>query len=127
MGEKFYGWMAGSGISTFLILCIALGMWGCPKYNVWTAELSGKAEFKKAEQNRLIQIEEAKANLESEKLNAKSEVERAKGMAEAIEIENGKLTPMYIKYLWVRNIDKMDGEKIYIPTESNVPILEAGQ
>jgi len=47
-------------------------------------------------------------------------------MAEAIEIENGKLTSMYIHYLWVRNIDKMDGEKIYIPTEAGLPILEAG-
>lgn len=46
-------------------------------------------------------------------------------MAEAIEIENGKLTEKYIQYLWVRNIDKMDGEKIYIPTEANLPILEA--
>ncbi len=41
------------------------------------------------------------------------------------EIENGKLSETYIHYLWVRNIDKMDGEKIYIPTEANMPILEA--
>ena len=46
-------------------------------------------------------------------------------MAEAIDIENGKLTEVYIKYLWVRNIDKMDGDKIYIPTEANLPLLEA--
>ena len=31
----------------------------------------------------------------------------------------------YIHYLWVRNIDKMDGDKIYIPTEANMPILES--
>ena len=78
-----------------------------------------------AEQNRMILIEEAKANLEAQKLNSESEVERAKGMAQAIEIEDGKLTEQYIHYLWVRNIDKMDGDKIYIPTEANLPILEA--
>jgi hypothetical protein len=89
--------------------------------------MSGKAEMAKAEQNRRIQVEEAQANLEAQKLNSLAEVERAKGMAEAIEIENGKLTPMYIHYLWVRNIDKMDGEKIYIPTEAGLPILEAGK
>ena len=105
---------------------------GIPKYNVWrsniaieTAENNGKAEMAQAEQNRMILIEEAKANLEAQKLNSQAEVERAKGMAQAIEIENGKLTPEYIHYLWVRNIDKMDGDKIYIATEANIPILEA--
>ena len=33
-----------------------------PYYNVWQQEMSGKAEFAKAEQNRKIKIEEAKAN-----------------------------------------------------------------
>ena len=50
-----------------------------PKYNVWSQEMAGKAEFAKAEQNRKIKIEEAKANLEAEKLNAQAEIERAKG------------------------------------------------
>ena len=48
---------------------------------------------------------------------------RAQGMAEAMEIENGKLTSQYIQYLWVRNIAK--GDKIYISTEAGLPILEA--
>ena len=73
-----------------------------PYYNVWQQEMSGKAEFAKAEQNRKIRIEEAKANLEAEKLNAQAEIERAKGAAEAIKIENGSITPAYIQYLWVR-------------------------
>ena len=55
---------------------ISLTMWGCPQYGVWRAELSGKAEFVKAEQNRKIKIEEAKANLEAEKLNAQAEIEQ---------------------------------------------------
>ncbi|MBE9488996.1 MAG: hypothetical protein IMY67_01760, partial [Bacteroidetes bacterium] len=49
----------------------------------------------------------------------------AEGMAKAIEIENGKLTTRYIQYLWVRNMNDNVNEKIYIPTESNLPILEA--
>lgn len=115
------------------VIGIILGlMFGVPKYNVWrtkvaiqSAQNQGKAEMARAEQNRMIQIEEAKANLESQKLNSEAEVERAKGMAKAIEIENGKLTTKYIQYLWVRNIDKMDGDKIYIATEAGLPILEA--
>lgn len=100
---------------------------GLPLYNVWEQEMSGKAEFAKAEQNRRIKIEEAKANLEAEKLNAQAEIERAKGAAEAIRIENGSITPTYIQYLWVRQQKDFTGKVIYIPTEAGLPILEAGR
>ena len=97
-----------------------------PWYNVWSQEMEGKAEFAKAEQNRKIKIEEAKANLEAEKLNAQAEVERAKGAAEAIRIENGSITPTYIQYLWVRQQSDLNNKTvIYVPTESNLPILES--
>lgn len=97
-----------------------------PWYNVWSQEKEGKAEFAKAEQNRKIKIEEARANLEAEKLNAQAEIERAKGAAEAIKIENGSITPTYIQYLWVRQqSDLSDKTVIYIPTESNLPLLES--
>ena len=104
---------------------IILMMAGMPRYNVWRQEMSGKAQLAEAEWSKKIQIEEAMANLESEKLNALSEVERAKGMAESITIESGKLTPQYIQYLWVRNSNFDEATKIYIPTEANLPILEA--
>lgn len=104
-------------------ICIAI-----PYYNVWQQEMAGRAEFAKAEQNRKIKIEEAKANLEAEKLNAQAEIERAKGAAEAIRIENGSLTPSYIQYLWVRQQANLnDKTVIYIPTETNLPILEASR
>ena len=99
-----------------------------PYYNVCQQEMSGKAEFAKAEQNRKIRIEEAKANLEAEKLNAQAEIERAKGAAEAIKIENGSITPAYIQYLWVRQQSNLnDKTVIYIPTETNLPVLEAAR
>lgn len=102
--------------------------WLGPTYNVWRQEMRGKAEFAQAEQNRRIKIEEAKANLEAEKLNAQAEIERAKGAAEAIAIENGSLTPTYIQYLWVRQQNASTNNKIiYIPTEAGLPVLEAGR
>ena len=109
------------------IAFIASLFWIFPTYNVWQREMAGKAELAEARWNRQIQIEEAQANLESEKLNAQSEVERAKGMAEAIEIEGGALTPTYIQYLWVRQNTFSDKTTIYIPTEANLPILEASR
>lgn len=115
-------------IICFLFLLFG-GVIGCPYYNVWQQEMSGKAEFAKAEQNRKIKIEEAKANLEAEKLNAQAEVERAKGAAEAIKIENGAVTPTYIQYLWVRqqNLSSENTKVIYIPTETGLPLLEANR
>ncbi len=117
-----------AGLAVLAIVLIAAFMFGLPKYSVWRAEQVGKAEFAKAEQNRKIKIEEAKANLEAEKLNAQAEIERAKGAAEAIRIENGSITPTYIQYLWVRQQSNLgDKTVIYIPTETNLPILEAGR
>ncbi len=104
---------------------IALLMYIIPQYRVWQKELSGKAQLREAEWSKRVQIEEAIANLEAEKLNAQAEVERAKGMAEAIDIEGGALTKEYIQYLWVRQNIFNDKTTIYIPTEANLPILEA--
>ncbi len=117
------GTLWGVGAIIFLVVAMAFIR---PWYNVWSQEMEGKAEFAKAEQNRKIKIEEARANLEAEKLNAQAEVERAKGAAEAIRIENGSITPTYIQYLWVRQqSDLSDKTVIYVPTETNLPLLES--
>lgn len=114
------------GAVVALIIFIVAMAFIRPWYNVWSQEMEGKAEFAKAEQNRKIKIEEAKANLEAEKLNAQAEVERAKGAAEAIRIENGSITPTYIQYLWVRQQSDLSNKTvIYVPTETNLPILES--
>lgn len=116
------GVLAVAGIILIVVAMAFIRPW----YNVWSQEMEGKAEFAKAEQNRKIKIEEARANLEAEKLNAQAEVERAKGAAEAIRIENGSITPTYIQYLWVRQqSDLSDKTVIYVPTETNLPILES--
>lgn len=118
-------------LSVICAIALVAGLFfGIPYYNVWEQEMSGKAEFAKAEQNRKIRIEEAKANLESEKLNAQAEVERAKGAAEAIKIENGAITPTYIQYLWVRqqNLSGENTKVVYIPTSTmGIPITEVNR
>jgi len=124
--RKIAMWIGISILGLILIIVSSMAIY--PRYRVWSQEMEGKAEFAKAEQNRRIKVEEAKANLEAEKLNAQAEVERAKGAAEAIKIENGSITPTYIQYLWVRQQSELnDKTMIYIPTETNLPILEAGR
>ena len=130
--DRSYGMSTGSviGITLLVIFGLIVIIGGCmivlPQYNVWRSELAGKAELVRAEQNRKIKVSEAEANLEAEKLNAQAEVERAKGAAEAIEIENGKLTETYIRYLWVRQQNDLNNKTIiYIPTEGGLPVLES--
>jgi hypothetical protein len=65
MNNRFMGSLVGTVIAWTLFAAIGFGMWGCPRYNVWQQEMSGRAEFAKAEQNRRILIEEAAANLAS--------------------------------------------------------------
>lgn len=114
------------GILVFVMIVVAF--WLMPIYNVWQQEMSGKAEFAKAEQNRRIKIEEAKAIKESATYEAEAEEIRAAGAAKAIAIENGALTATYIQYLWVRQQTNLnDKTVIYIPTESNLPILETAR
>lgn len=115
----------GIMIVTFICIIVGLLMWIIPQYSVWSKGLKGEAQLREAEYSKQVLIEEAKANLEAEKLNAQAEVERAKGMAEAMEIEGGKLTDTYIKYLWVRSMTGNQATTIYIPTEAGLPILEA--
>ena len=114
-------------LTILVVGIIGLLMWLMPQYRVWSREMNGRAELAEATWNRQIQIEEAQANLESEKLNAQSEIERAKGAAEAIRIEGGSLTDNYIKYLWVRQLSSGDKQLIYVPTEAGLPILEASR
>ena len=107
----------------FIIIAVMLIL---PIYRVWNAEQTGKAELARAEGNRKIRILEAQSNLEAEKMNAQAEIERAKGAASAIEIENGKLTETYIRYLWVRQQNNLnDKTVIYIPTDGSLPLLES--
>lgn len=116
--------------TVFLFAVIAFGMWGCPTYNVWQQGLAGQAELARADMNRKIKIREAEAHMESSTLYAKSEIERAKGVAEANKIIGDSLhgNEVYLRYLWVQGLrEGKDHTVIYVPTEANLPMLEAGK
>lgn len=109
---------------------VVLGlMFGIPMYNVWQQEMTGRAEFSRAEQNRKIKVEEAKAEKESAIFRAEAEVERAKGVAKANEIIGGSLKDNkdYLVYLWIQALYDESNSVIYVPTEANLPIMEAAR
>ena len=124
--------LKGIGIAIAIIALIVTIMVGRPTYMVWQQEMEGKTEMAKAEQNRKILVEEAKAKLEAASLEAQAEVARAEGMAKAMEIENGKLTSTYNQYLFIRTLEKISDKGslpqiIYMPTEGMVPVMNMNQ
>ncbi len=130
--KAFAGWWIGTASAWILIAVICLGFWGCPHYHVWQQGLAGEAELMRAQQNRKIAINEAEAKMEASKLLASAEVERAKGVAQANKIigEGLKGHEEYLRYLWIMSLEHASskGETIvYIPTEANLPIMEAGR
>lgn len=126
--------LAGSLISILglivLSLLIGFGMWGCPRYNVWQQGLAGEAEFRRAEQNRKIAVQEALAKKESAAELAEAEIRRAKGVAEANRIIGAGLKghEEYLRYLWIMSLEhsaQKGSTIVYVPTEANLPVLEA--
>lgn len=136
-----------------MFLCMG-GIGGCmyvrPQYRVYTQTMRGEADLKEAEINKKIIVQEAiaqeeasvmraktrvtlaQAENEAMKIKAEGEAERdiirAKATASANEIIGGSLkgNSEYLRYLWITEISNSEkGERIYIPTEAGLPLLEA--
>ena len=91
-------------------------------YRVWAMEMEGKAKLAEATQSRQIQIEQAKG----EKMAATFTAE-----AIAIVGKASKSFPEYRNQMFIQAFgDALNNESIktiiYVPTEANIPILEAG-
>lgn len=104
-------------------------MWGCPQYSVYQQKLEGESELAKANFSKQVAVQEAKAKEESATYLANSEIARAKGVAAANKIIGDSLkdNESYLRWLWIEGLKEKGNEVIYVPTEANLPILEAGK
>jgi regulator of protease activity HflC (stomatin/prohibitin superfamily) len=130
---KRYSGQGEIAVGVFLALAVIVGilalMFGLPIYGVWKAEQDGKAELANAEYSKQVAVQTAKAKNESAAYEAQAEVTRAKGVAQANQIIGSSLKDNedYLKYLWINQLEKNPNAVVYIPTEANLPILEAGR
>ena len=115
---------------TSICLCLLTGiitlfMWGCPQYSVYNQRKQGEALLAHAQSSREIAVAEAKAKMESASLLAQADTIRAHGVAASNKIIGASLknNPEYLQWLWIDHIEKAN--TIYIPTEGNMPIMEA--
>lgn len=122
-------------IGSIIVLAVvgALVLIGLPTYNVYSKQMAGKAAYEQAVQDRRIRVLEAQAALDSAKLTAQAEIERARGTNEANRIMAESLggPDNYLRWSYIHMLEETAGkqgrEVIYIPTEAGMPILEAGR
>lgn len=127
--EIIVGWVAVIIITAIIVGFVLSLFYIYPTYNVWSSKKAGEAQLAQADGNRKIAILEAEAKMQSAKSLADAEIIRAKGVAEANRIigESLKDNQEYLRYLWVNNLGETKNQVIYVPTEANLPILEAGK
>lgn len=128
--ETTTGWITATTLGIVLLLgLVVLGMWGCPRYNVYQQKKEGEALLAHAQSSREVAVAEAKAKMESSSLLAQADTIRAHGVARSNEIIGASLknNEAYLHWLWIDNIEKNPQATIYIPTEANLPIFEAGR
>ncbi|MFA5060212.1 MAG: prohibitin family protein [Candidatus Omnitrophota bacterium] len=65
--------------------------------------------------------------LQKAKMDAEIAVAKAKGVAESNQIIAGSISDNYLRYLWIEGLQTSDKQIIYVPTEANLPIMEAGR
>jgi regulator of protease activity HflC (stomatin/prohibitin superfamily) len=125
---------AAVGLTLVMLGTASVGgcMYVYPQYDVYQQRMAGEAELQRADSNRQIKVREAQALYDASKMTAQAEVERAKGVAEANKIianslggPEGYLRWRYIEML--ENSGHNGRDVIYVPTEANLPILEAGK
>ncbi len=115
-------------VSAWLLVLAGLGvlagvfLWGAPKYRIYSQTLRGEAALRESEWSKKVLIEQANAEKQSEIL-------RAEGVAEANRIIGESLAgnDEYLRYLWITTLSSDSSKVIYVPTEANLPILEAGR
>lgn len=128
MEEPSYGKWIVSGIVGSLALIFGC-MWAYPQYNIYSQRSEGQAMLAHAQSAKEVAVAEAKAKMESAELLAQAEVKRAEGVAKANAIigQSLKDNEAYLRYLWITDVANNGQGRtvVYIPTEANLPILEA--
>lgn len=61
------------------------------------------------------------------KKDAEIEVARAEGVANSNKIIAGSISESYLRYRWIEGLQTNQMMVIYVPTEANLPIMEAGR
>lgn len=65
--------------------------------------------------------------LQKAEKDAEIAVAKAKGVAKSNKIIAGSISDNYLRYLWIEGLHTSEKQIVYVPTEANLPIMEAGR
>jgi regulator of protease activity HflC (stomatin/prohibitin superfamily) len=115
-----------------VIVVLALILWslfGYPIWRVWASQKQGEADLQQAHKEQQIQVSKAQGRLDAAELNKKAAIVEAEAVSAQIEKIGKQLTEhdLYLKWQWIKMMEERpESSVIYVPTEANLPILEAG-
>ena len=113
-----------AGIAIIIAVAGAFGLMAMYRfYNVWSMEKEGQASLMKATQTRQIQVEQAKAEKEAATLRAEAIAIIGKAAKEYPEYRTQEYIGAFAEALKEGKMQQI----IYVPTEANIPVLEAGK
>lgn len=113
----------GSWTSALALVGLAAGMAGCPQYRVYEQRLHGEAELARAHQNRQILVQQAQAEMEAAELRARAIAIVGQAAKDFPEYRTQEFIGAFAEAMHNGRINQI----IYVPTEANIPILEAGR
>lgn len=116
-------------LGVIVVVVISWVLFGYQHWKVWSAHQSGLADLTKAKNEQQIQIAKAQSRLDAAQLNKQAAVVEAEAVAAQIMSIGTQLQShdLYLRWQWIKMMeDGNHGAKvIYVPTEANLPILEA--
>ncbi len=115
-----------------VVLILAWILIGYPRWNVWASHQKGLADLQRAKNEQQVQVSAAQGRLDAAQLNKKAAVIEAEAVALQIKEIGAELTShgLYLRWQWIEMMKHVgvDGtQTIYVPTEANLPVLEAGR
>lgn len=119
--DTFLWFIAISAVASVILIIIAMALY--PKYRVYSQELRGQAALAEARSSKQVQVEQARGELESSKLRAEAIEIIGKAAQDYPEYRNQEFIGAFGDALRSGDIEQI----IYVPTEANIPILEAGK
>lgn len=116
---------------TFSILLLWI-LFGYPHWRVWAAHQRGQADLAQAKNEQQIQIATAQSRLAAAELNKQAAIIEAQAVAAQVKEIGTELShhDLYLRWQWIKMMEDTlktgtESQVIYVPTEANLPILEA--
>lgn len=116
------------------LLLVPLGwiLFGYPHWRVWAAHQRGQADLAQAKNEQQIQIATAQSRLAAAELNKQAAIIEAQAVAAQVKEIGTELShhDLYLRWQWIKMMEDTlkegtESQVIYVPTEANLPILEA--